>query len=172
MRRTGLLVGGLLVLFAIWQGTVPFWGPHFGLTMAGMANAGSTSGMSGMSGMRASTGGMSPFSATYLWRHFLPAGGTLLAGLVLLGRWNSFSLRALGAILGLAAGTWAIIAPSTLAGSGAAQIVSGYAYHYGIGALILATAGFALGRVGRRVPREQTVARPVQVSASRQEQTA
>lgn len=127
-------LGGILVVLGIFAGTVAFWAPavdpQFGM-------------------------GKVPaweWTGERFIRHVVPAVAVVVGGLLLFAR--SLLARVAGSLVALVGAVWIVIAPvvlGTLAQDGtfapAADVTRKLAHHFGIGSLIIAVAGFALGWV-------------------------
>ncbi len=143
-RSRGATIGFLLVLLGIWGAIIPFIGPYFGYTF----------------------GVTTPWVFTYdrLWLNVLPGIAVFLGGLILGPSANRAS-GGLGAWLALIGGIWFIIGPvisqlwqvggclaapiGTPAGALELQVLEQLGYFYGLGAVVTALAGIALGRMTR-----------------------
>ena len=143
-RSRGATSGFLLVLLGIWGAIIPFIGPYFGYAF----------------------GVATPWFFTYdrLWLSVLPGIAVFLGGLILGPSANRAS-GGLGAWLALIGGIWFIVGPvisqlwqvggpgapiGAPAGAQGLQILEQIGYFYGLGALITALAGIALGRMMTR----------------------
>lgn len=143
-RSRGATIGFLLVLLGIWGAIIPFIGPYFGYTF----------------------GVTTPWFFTYdrLWLSVLPGIAVLLGGLILGPSANRAS-GGFGAWLALLGGIWFVVGPvisqlwqagglgapiGTPAGSRELQVLEQLGYFYGLGAVITALAGIALGRMMTR----------------------
>jgi len=143
-RSRGATSGFLLVLLGIWGAIIPFIGPYFGYAF----------------------GVTTPWFFTYdrLWLSVLPGIAVFLGGLILGPSANRAS-GGLGAWLALIGGIWFIVGPvisqlwqvggpgapiGAPAGAQGLQILEQIGYFYGLGALITALAGIALGRMMTR----------------------
>lgn len=142
MRRSrGAASGFLLVLLGVWGAVIPFVGPYFGYTF----------------------GVTVPWFFTYdrLWLNILPGIAVFVGGLIL-GPSTNRASGGLGAWLALVGGIWFTIGPvisqlwrvGGLAapigeplGPNSLQMLEQLGYFYGLGALITALAGVALGRL-------------------------
>lgn len=142
MRRSrGAASGFLLVLLGVWGAVIPFVGPYFGYTF----------------------GVTVPWFLTYdrLWLNILPGIAVFVGGLIL-GPSTNRASGGLGAWLALVGGIWFTIGPvisqlwrvGGLAapigeplGPNSLQMLEQLGYFYGLGALITALAGVALGRL-------------------------
>jgi hypothetical protein len=142
MRRSrGAASGFLLVLLGVWGAVIPFVGPYFSYTF----------------------GVTVPWSFTYdrLWLNILPGVAVFVGGLIL-GPSTNRASGGLGAWLALVGGIWFTIGPvisqlwrvDGLAapigeplGPNSLQMLEQLGYFYGLGALITALAGVALGRL-------------------------
>lgn len=151
-RSRGALSGVLLVLLGIWGGLIPLVGPyvHYAYTPD-----------------RAWT-----FTSGRIWLEILPAAGTLLGGLILLG--SKLRPAALfGACLAAASGVW-FAAGSALAplwttatpaqgypvGGHVAQVMEQIGFFTGLGVVIAFLAGLAMGRFTVVAARDIVVAEP------------
>ena len=144
-RSRGATSGFLLVLLGIWGAIIPFVGPYFGYAF----------------------GVTTPWFFTYdrLWLSVLPGIAVFLGGLILGPSANRAS-GGLGAWLALIGGIWFIVGPvvsqlfsvggglaapiGTPAGPQVLQVLEQLGYFYGLGALVTALAGIALGRMMTR----------------------
>jgi hypothetical protein len=143
-RSRGATIGFLLVLLGIWGAIIPFIGPYFGYTF----------------------GVTTPWFFTYdrLWLSVLPGIAVFLGGLILGPSANRTS-GGFGAWLALIGGIWFVVGPvisqlwqadglgapiGTPAGSRELQVLEQLGYFYGLGAVITALAGIALGRMMTR----------------------
>lgn len=143
-RRRGATIGFLLVLLGIWGAIIPFVGPYFGYMF----------------------GVTTPWFFTYdrLWLSVLPGIAVLLGGLIL-GPTANRASGGVGAWLALIGGIWFVIGPvisqlwqvgglgapiGTPAGAQALQVAEQLGYFYGLGAVVTALAGIALGRMATR----------------------
>ena len=143
-RSHGATSGLLLILLGIWGAIIPFVGPYFGYTF----------------------GVTTPWFFTYdrLWLSVLPGIAVFLGGLILGPSANRAS-GGLGAWLALIGGIWFIIGPvlsqlweggglaapiGTPAGARVLQVLEQIGYFYGLGAVVTALAGIALGRMMTR----------------------
>jgi hypothetical protein len=155
-RTTGAFSGFLLVILGIWGGIVPFIGPSFGYAFGTHATW--------------------YYTANRLYLDILPGVAVVAGGLILLRAGNRAS-GVLGSWLAIAGGAWFVIGPAmsrtwehTLGPIGAPmfgkarQTLELLGTFYGLGALIIALAAFALGRVVSRpalVVAEPAAAQPV-----------
>jgi hypothetical protein len=136
-RTTGVLSGLLIVVLGAWAGLIPFVGPyfHYGFTPDQAWH----------------------YSSNRLWLDILPAGVAVIGGLMMI-----LSTRrptgALGGWLAIAGGGWLVVGPNvsllwqSTPGIGAPlggahrQAIEWIGYFYGVGALIVGLAAFAVGR--------------------------
>lgn len=150
-RSRGAISGFLLVLLGAWGALVPFIGPYFDYAF------GSDTAWD--------------FSFDRLWLSILPGVATLLGGLTLLASANRAS-GGLGGWLALVGGIWFAIGPTMSMlwgspgpaepigeplGSTDLQVLEQLGYFYGLGALIIALAAFAIGRITVRSARDTTM---------------
>jgi hypothetical protein len=143
-RSRGATSGFLLVLLGIWGAIIPFVGPYFGYMF----------------------GVTTPWFFTYdrLWLSVLPGIAVFLGGLILGPSANRAS-GGVGAWLALIGGIWFIVGPvisqlwqtgglgapfGTPAGAQGLQVLEQLGYFYGLGAVVTALAGIALGRMTTR----------------------
>ena len=145
MRRSrGAASGFLLVLLGIWGGIIPFIGPYFGYAF----------------------GEVTPWLFTYdrLWLSVLPGIAVFLGGLIL-GPSANRAAGGLGAWLALVGGIWFAIGPvvsqlwrgtdlgapiGSPLGAEWLQVLEQLGYFFGLGVVVTALAGIALGRVASR----------------------
>lgn len=137
-RSRGAVSGILLILLGIWGGVVPFIGPYFDY----------------------SYGSDKTWDWTYGrgWLEVLPGAVAVVGGLLLLASKNRIA-GSLGGWLAALAGAWFVIGKTLAAwwhtggvGEPVSQHVSGRAaadlgYFYGLGAVMVFLAAFALGRM-------------------------
>jgi hypothetical protein len=144
-RSRGAGSAFLLVLLGLWGAIIPFVGPYFGYTF----------------------GVTVPWFFTYdrLWLDVLPGVAVLLGGLILGPSANRAS-GGFGAWLALIGGIWFTVGPvisqlwrvgglaapigAPTGPSGVLQMLEQLGYFYGLGALVTALAGIALGRMSLR----------------------
>jgi hypothetical protein len=138
-RKTGAVSGLMLLVLGVWGGLVPLIGPYFGFAFGSHATWDLT---------------MNRF-----WLDVLPGGVVALGGMMLI--WSGHRLSGtLASWMALAGGAWFAVGPavSRLWESGPGPIgvpLFGHVrqtfeligYFYGLGALIIGLAAFALGRV-------------------------
>ncbi|HEX9066341.1 MAG TPA: hypothetical protein VF843_14635 [Streptosporangiaceae bacterium] len=152
-RSRGALSGVLLVLLGIWGGLIPLVGPyvHYAYTPD-----------------HAWT-----FTSGRIWLEILPAAGTLLGGLILLGS-KLRPMALFGACLAAASGAW-FAAGSALAplwttatpaqgypvGGRVAQVMEQIGFFTGLGVVIVCVASLALGRLSVVSVRDAALTRPV-----------
>src|ERR1700733_5807052 len=137
-RTTGALSGLLILLLGVWGGLIPFVGPYFHYAFGGYQHW--------------------HFTNQRLWLEIVPGAVAVLGGLMLMRA----STRVGGLTAGwvaVAAGAWFAIGPSvsilwhhTIYAIGAPmggdtrQMLEWVGYFYGLGALIIGLAAFAMGR--------------------------
>jgi hypothetical protein len=143
-RSRGAGSAFLLVLLGLWGAIIPFVGPFFGYTF----------------------GVNTPWFFTYdrLWLDVLPGIAVLLGGLILGPSANRAS-GGFGAWLALLGGIWFTVGPvlsqlwrvgglaapiGAPAGPSLLHVLEQLGYFYGLGALVTALAGIALGRMSLR----------------------
>jgi hypothetical protein len=143
-RSRGAGSAFLLVLLGLWGAIIPFVGPYFGYTF----------------------GVNTPWFFTYdrLWLDVLPGIAVLLGGLILGPSANRAS-GGFGAWLALLGGIWFTVGPvlsqlwrvgglaapiGAPAGPSLLHVLEQLGYFYGLGALVTALAGIALGRMSLR----------------------
>jgi len=143
-RSRGAASGFLLVLLGIWGAIIPFIGPYFGYTF----------------------GVTAPWFFTYdrLWLSIVPGIAVFLGGLIL-GTTTNRASGEMGAWLALVGGIWFTIGPvvsqlwrvsglgtpiGTPLGAQWMHVLEQLGYFYGLGAVITALAGIALGRMTTR----------------------
>jgi hypothetical protein len=138
-RSRGAVSGILLVLLGIWGGLIPFVGPLFGYAYT--------------------PDRAWHFTMGILWLEILPAAAVVLGGLLLLAS-ASRVVTQLGGWLAALGGAWFVVGPtlSTLwtggtpaagvpAGAGTLQVaMERIGFFYGLGAVVIFLAAFALGR--------------------------
>jgi hypothetical protein len=154
LPRTRGAVSGLVLLVAgLWAALVPFFGPYLNLSIG--------------------TDQTWHWTTDRLWLDVLPGAVAALGGLMLI-KATTRSGAALASWLGVCAGAWLIVGQSVSLlwnhGTSAAgqplfgnvhKAVEEGVYFYGVGALILFFAAFALGRLAlpaSAVPVEEPVA--------------
>jgi hypothetical protein len=143
-RSRGAGSAFLLVLLGLWGAIIPFVGPYFGYTF----------------------GVNTPWFFTYdrLWLDVLPGIAVLVGGLILGPSANRAS-GGFGAWLALLGGIWFTVGPvlsqlwrvgglaapiGAPAGPSLLHVLEQLGYFYGLGALVTALAGIALGRMSMR----------------------
>jgi peptidoglycan/LPS O-acetylase OafA/YrhL len=141
-RSTGAVSGLLIVLLGVWGALIPFVGPYFNYSFG--------------------TNTTWHYATDRLWLDILPGALAVLAGVMLL----LAATRAAGILAGwlaMVAGAWFVIGPSVSltweSGVGpigrplygaTRQMLELVGYFYGLGALIVALAAFAVGRFASR----------------------
>lgn len=124
-----MAIGVSLILLGAFGLIIPFIGPLFGF-------------------------GMGPDPA-WAWttqrfvRHVIPGAAVIVGGVLLLPGYRSS--RGLGATLALLGGVWFVLTPIVLGRGGEPQpalidILRPTVYHFGLGTIIAALAGFGIGR--------------------------
>jgi hypothetical protein len=153
-RTTGAFSGFLLVILGAWGGIIPFIGPSFGYAFGNHVTW--------------------YYTADRLYLDILPGVAVIVGGLILLRAGNR-AAGILGSWLAIAGGAWFVVGPAMsrlwehgigpigapLFGS-TRQMLELVGYFYGLGALIVAVAAFALGRFVTRP--SLAVAEPVAAS--------
>lgn len=150
-RSTGALSGFMLLVLGIWGGIIPFIGPYFGYAFGSHATW--------------------HYTADRLWLDILPAVAVVVGALIMLQAGHRVS-GTLGSWLAMAGGAWFAVGPAVARlwehGPGpiggplfghTRQMLELVGYFYGLGALIVALAAFALGRF---VSRPALIAQPVE----------
>jgi hypothetical protein len=154
-RSTGTVSGITIVLLGIWGGIVPFVGPYFNYSFAPNTSW--------------------HYTSNRLWLSVLPAVVTIIGGLMLAMAGDRAS-GMMGGFLALVGGAWFVIGPSVSRiwehtspgpigapfGGDVRQMAELVGYFYGVGALIIAFAAFAMGRFHSRpaLARERPAAAP------------
>jgi hypothetical protein len=137
-RTTGALSGLLVLLLGVWGGLIPFIGPYFHYAFGGYQHW--------------------HWTSQRLWLNVVPGAVAVIGGLMLMRA----STRVGGLTAGwvaLAAGAWFAVGPvvsilwhhtiyaiGTPAGGHTRQMLEWVGYFYGVGALIIGLAAFAMGR--------------------------
>jgi hypothetical protein len=141
-RSTGALSGGLVIVLGIWGALIPFVGPYFDYSFSSNATW--------------------HYTTDRLWLDIVPGAVAVLGGLALLS--SATRLRgAIGGWLAVIAGAWFAIGPAVSVtwehgrgpigaptGDTTRQALELIGYFYGLGALIIALAAFAMGRFASR----------------------
>jgi len=141
-RSTGAVSGLLIILLGAWGALIPFVGPYFDYSFGSNTTW--------------------HYTADRLWLDILPGALAVLAGVMLL----LAATRAAGILAGwlaIVAGGWFVVGPSVSltwqSGAGpigrplygsTRQMLELVGYFYGLGALIVALAAFAIGRFASR----------------------
>ena len=154
-RSTGAVSGLLIILLGVWGALIPFVGPYFNYSFG--------------------TNTTWHYTTDRLWLDILPGALAVLAGVMLL----LAATRAAGILAGwlaMVAGAWFVVGPSVSltweSGTGpigrplygsTRQMLELVGYFYGLGALIVALAAFAVGRFASRpaLAEEPAAAGPV-----------
>ena len=134
----------MLVVLGLWGGLIPFVGPYFGYAFGTHATW--------------------HYTANRMWLDILPGAAVLLGGLILMLSGHRI-MNMIGSWVAIAGGAWFATGPavSRLWEHGAGPIgapLFGHVrqtfeligYFYGLGALVVCLAAFALGRVVTRPP--------------------
>jgi hypothetical protein len=141
-RSTGAVSGLLIALLGIWGALIPFVGPYFNYSFGANTTW--------------------HYTANRLWLDILPGAAALLGGMLLLVAATRVA-GAVGGWLAMLAGAWYVVGPAVSLtwehgagpigrplGGSARQMLELVGYFYGLGALILALAAFAIGRFASR----------------------
>jgi hypothetical protein len=141
-RSTAAISGLLIVALGAWGALIAFIGPYFNYAF----------------GVNQTW----HYSANRLWLDILPGAVAVVGGLLLLASARRAVLLG-GALLSLVAGAWFVIGPAVSltweSGAGpigrplfgtTRQMLELVGYFYGVGALIVALAGFSVARVWTR----------------------
>jgi hypothetical protein len=160
-RTTGTLGGLLIVLGGLWGAVVPFVGPYFSYSFG--------------------TEKTWHYSSNRLWLDILPGLVAVIGGLMLIVSAHRAS-GAFGGWVALVGGGWFVVGMSVSVlwhktgnpigaplGSSGRRFLELIGYFYGLGALIIALAAFAMGRFASR-PRiaEEPLVAVGAIAASRQ----
>lgn len=150
-RSRGAVSGMLLVLAGLWAGLVPFFGPYLNLSVGSDETW--------------------DYTGIKLRLSILPAIAIVLGGLLTLRAANR-AVGSLGAWLAMAGGVWLVVGGSIsllyndgrseagrALGSTGERVLSQLTWYQGIGALVIALAGFALGRLALRGEGDAALAR-------------
>jgi hypothetical protein len=163
-RSTGALSGMLIVLLGLWGALIPFVGPYFDYSFG--------------------TNTTWHYTSDRMWLDIIPGAVAVLGGLLLLSS-NTRMRGALGGWLAAIAGAWFAIGPAVSLtwehgrgpigaplGGTTRQTLELLGYFYGLGALIVALAAFAVGRFASRphlaedAATENAAAVPTRVTAT------
>jgi hypothetical protein len=137
-RTRGLLGGLVLVALGVWGGLIPFVGPYFGYEFGSDQTW--------------------DMSWNRLWLDVLPGAALVVGGLLLIGARNRIT-GILGGWIALCGGAWFVVGPTVATlwdgadpigapiGSNFVQVLELLGYFYALGALSIAIAGMALGRM-------------------------
>jgi hypothetical protein len=141
-RSTGAISGALMMLLGLWGALIPFVGPYFDYSFG--------------------TNSAWHYTSDRLWLCILP-GAVAFAGGLLVVIAATRAAGGLGGWLALVGGAWFVIGPSVSLtwenGSGpigrplfgtTRQALELIGYFYGVGALLVALAAFAMGRFASR----------------------
>jgi hypothetical protein len=143
-RSTGVMCGLAIALLGLWGALIPFVGPYFDYSF----------------GVNSTW----HYTSDRLWLDILPGAGAVLGGALLILA-STRPAGVVGGWLALAGGAWYAIGPAVsltwesgqgpigrpLFGS-TRQMLELVGYFYGLGALIIALAAFAIGRFVSRPP--------------------
>jgi hypothetical protein len=137
-RTTGALSGVLIVLLGLWGALIPFIGPYFHYAFGGYQTW--------------------HYTSQRLWLCIVPGAVAVIGGLMLLRATTRVGGLTAGWVA-LAAGAWFAVGPSvsllwhhtiyaigTPAGGDTRQMLEWVGYFYGLGAVIIGLAAFAMGR--------------------------
>jgi hypothetical protein len=137
-RTTGALSGVVVIALGIWGGLIPFIGPYFHYAFGGYQAW--------------------HYTAQRLWLDILPGIVAVIGGFMLLTA-ATRTAGLIGGWLAVAAGAWFAIGPvvsllwhhtiyaiGVPAGGYTRQMFEWIGYFYGLGALIIGFAAFAMGR--------------------------
>lgn len=155
-RSRGAVSGVMLIVLGAWGALVPLVGPYFDFVIGNDAAW--------------------DLTRDRFWLSVLPGAVAVLGGLVLLRSANRATAAA-GTWLGLAAGAWFVtgeqfsqlwndgqsIAGEALGGTGQ-RVFEQLAYFDGLGVLIIAFSGLALGRLAVRSVRDAELAREAELA--------
>jgi hypothetical protein len=141
-RSTGAVSGILIVLLGLWGALIPFVGPYFDYSFG--------------------TNASWHYTSDRLWLDIIPGAVAVLGGLLLLASYTRMR-GAFGGWLAAIAGAWFAIGPAISLtwehgrgpigaplGGTTRQALELLGYFYGLGALIVALAAFAVGRFASR----------------------
>jgi hypothetical protein len=153
-RRRGAATGLLIVLAGIWGGLIPFIGHYLNLVI-GSDRAWD-------------------FTAGRFWLSVVPAVVAVIGGLLLMTSANR-ATATFGAWCAIVAGAWFVVGPAVSMlwnggvpqtgqplGGTDRQVFEWLVYFYGLGALITALGGVALGRVTARLAGDVVAPAPVE----------
>src|SRR3954454_128357 len=156
-RTRGAVSGVLLMILGAWGALVPFIGHYFDFVI-GSDRAWD-------------------FTAGRFWLSLLPGAVVFLGGLLLLVA-KTRPTAAIGAWLGIAGGAWFVCGqffselwnhgqrqPGPILGGTGHRVAEQLAYFTGLGALIIAIAAFALGRLAVRSVRDAELEAEAQAAA-------
>jgi hypothetical protein len=137
-RTTGAFSGTLIVLLGLWGALVPFFGPYFHYAFGGYQTW--------------------HYTSQRLWLCIVPGAVAVIGGIMLLRATTRVSGLTAGWVA-LAAGVWFAVGPSVSllwhhttypigapAGGYTRQMLEWVGYFYGLGAVIIGLAAFAMGR--------------------------
>jgi hypothetical protein len=148
-RTRGLLGGLVLVALGVWGGLIPFVGPYFGYEFGSDQTW--------------------AMSWNRLWLDVLPGAVLVLGGLMLMASRNRIS-GIIGGWIALCGGAWFVVGPTVATlwdgadpigppiGSNLVQVLEQLGYFYALGALAIAFAGMALGRMSVVAVRDVEIA--------------
>jgi hypothetical protein len=137
-RTTGAASGFLILLLGVWGGLIPFIGPYFHYAFGGYQHW--------------------HWTTQRLWLNVVPGAVAVIGGLMLMRAGTRIGGLTAGWVA-LAAGAWFAIGPAvsilwhhsiyaigTPMGGHTRQMVEWLGYFFGLGALIIGLAAFAMGR--------------------------
>jgi hypothetical protein len=137
-RTTGAMSGFLILLLGVWGGLIPFVGPYFHYAFGGYQHW--------------------HWTSQRLWLNVVPGAVAVIGGLMLMRAHTRVGGLTAGWVA-LAAGVWFAVGPSVSIlwhhniyaigapmGGHTRQMLEWIGYFYGLGALIIGLAAFAMGR--------------------------
>jgi hypothetical protein len=137
-RTTGALSGLLIIVLGVWGGLIPFIGPYFHYAFGGTQTW--------------------HYTAQRLWLDIVPGAVAVVGGLMLLSAASRIG-GLTAAWVAIAAGVWFVIGPAVSIlwhhslyaigaplGGATRQMLEWVGYFFGLGAVIVGFAAFAMGR--------------------------